>query len=140
MAIRYTRDTAEIPVDAALALLRTTAWAATMPRDDLVRAMQHSVCVGAFDGPTLVGFGRAITDYVTFVYWTDIVVADTRRGAGIGKGLVRTLLDHPSLQVSRRTALLTRDAQGLYAQFGFTAGAGASTYMEIKVPTPASAE
>lgn len=133
MPIRYSTDAADIPVDAALALLHTTPWASTMPRDDLVRAMEHSVCVAAFDGATLVGFGRAITDFVTFVYWTDIVVAASRRGAGIGKGLVRTLLAHPALQVSRRTALLTRDAQGLYAQFGFTEGAGHSTYMEIKV-------
>jgi GNAT superfamily N-acetyltransferase len=133
MSIRYSTNAAEIPVDAALALLHTTAWAATMPRNDLVRAMEHSVCVAAFDGPELVGFGRAITDHVTFVYWTDIVVDATRRGAGIGKGLVRTLLAHPALQVSRRTALLTRDAQGLYAQYGFAEGAGQSTYMEIKV-------
>jgi ribosomal protein S18 acetylase RimI-like enzyme len=136
MAIRYTTTTTEIPVDAALALLHTTAWAATMPRADLVQAMAHSVCVGALDGDTLVGFGRAITDHVTFVYWTDIVVDASRRGAGIGKGLVRTLLAHPALQVSRRTALLTRDAQGLYAPFGFTEGAGTSTYMEIKHAAP----
>jgi ribosomal protein S18 acetylase RimI-like enzyme len=130
MAITYTTDHDRIPVDQALALLHTTDWASTMPRDHLVRAMQHSVCVGALDGDTLVGFGRAITDHVTFVYWTDIVVDASRRGAGIGKGLVATLLAHPALAVSRRTALLTRDAQGLYAQYGFTEGAGASTYME----------
>lgn len=132
MTITYTTDHARIPPGQALALLHTTAWAATMPREALERAMQHSVCVGAFDGETLVGFGRAITDHVTFVYWTDIVVDAARRGAGIGKGLVQALLAHPALQVSRRTALLTRDAQGLYAQFGFVEGAGESTYMERK--------
>ena len=132
MAIRYVISRDEIPVDQALALLHTTAWAGAMPRADLVRAMQHSVCVGAFDGDTLVGFGRAITDHVTFVYWTDIVVDATRRGDGIGKGLVRTLLAHPELQVSRRTALLTRDAQGLYAQYGFKEGAGERSDMEKK--------
>jgi len=132
MPIRYTTDRSEIPVAPVLALLHTTAWASTMPRADLERAMQHSVCVGAFDGDRLVGFGRAITDHVTFVYWTDIVVDAARRGAGIGKGLVATLLAHPALQVSRRTALLTRDAQGLYAQYGFREGAVGNTYMERK--------
>jgi predicted N-acetyltransferase YhbS len=41
------------------------------------------------------------------------------RGAGIGKALVRAMLEHPDLQGLQVILLRTRDAGSLYAQFGF---------------------
>jgi hypothetical protein len=40
------------------------------------------------------------------------------------------MLDHPELQGFRRLALVTRDAEQLYARAGFTPGSGAVVYME----------
>jgi hypothetical protein len=43
-------------------------------------------------------------------------------------------MQHPALQGLRRWILLTRDAHGLYKQFGFTPLASADRYMELHRP------
>jgi GNAT superfamily N-acetyltransferase len=66
-----------------------------------------------------VAFGRVITDGAVFGYLADVFVLPTHRGRGISKGLVRAVLGHPDLQTLQVFLLRTRDAHGLYAQFGF---------------------
>ena len=123
-------DRSRIDQNAALALLRTTFWAAGMDPAVLARAIANSVCFGAYDGELLVGFGRAVTDLSTYAYWTDVVIADSYRGKGLGRWLSECMLTHPDLQRLRRVALLTRDAEALYAGIGFTVGPGPLIYME----------
>jgi len=41
---------------------------------------------------------------------------------------------HPDLQGFRRLHLATRDAHGLYGQFGFTPLTGVDRWMEIRGP------
>jgi len=125
-----TTDRRRIDVDAALALLRRTFWAQDLTRDVLARAMDNSVCFALFDGPGLIGFGRVISDLATYAYWTDVVIAPTHRGRGLGQWLSRCMLAHPELQGLRRVALLTRDAADLYTRIGFSQGAGSLIYME----------
>lgn len=121
---------------AVLALLRTTDWAGSLTPEVLARAIDNSVCFAVFDGPTLIAFGRAVTDLATYAYWTDVVVAQAYRGQGIGRWLADTMLAHPELQGLRRVSLLTRDAAPLYARLGFTPGAGSLTYMEHRARGP----
>lgn len=129
-AVRVVTDAATIPLDAALSLLHTTDWAATMSRESLARAMQHSLCFAVLDGSALVGFARVVTDRATFAYLTDVVIAEHRRGEGLARLLMNHILPHPDLQGLRRFALLTGSATGLYEQFDFAIGAGPLTYME----------
>jgi GNAT superfamily N-acetyltransferase len=125
-------DRSRIDPDAVLALLHTTFWARGMRRDVLVRAIANSVSFAVFDHTTLVGFGRAVTDLATYAYWTDVVIAPSHRGRGLGRWLSECMLAHPDLQGLRRVALLTREAAGLYARIGFTAGPGELVYMELR--------
>jgi GNAT superfamily N-acetyltransferase len=127
---RITTDRAQLDPDVLLALLRTTFWARDMEREVLVRAIQNSVGFGLFDGATVVGFGRAVTDLATYAYWTDVVVAPSHRGRGLGRWLSECMLAHPELQGLRRVALLTRDAADLYQSVGFVEGPGSLLYME----------
>jgi len=46
-------------------------------------------------------------------------VAADQRGKGIGKALVRPILDHPAVRDAKKIMLGTRDAMTLYEQFGF---------------------
>jgi hypothetical protein len=80
-------DRSRIDQNSALALLRTTFWAAGMDLAVLSRAIANSVCFG--------------------VYHREVL-----------------------LQGLRRVALLTRDAEALYAGIGFTGGPGSLNYME----------
>jgi GNAT superfamily N-acetyltransferase len=132
-------DVARLPRDDAYALLRTTKWAAAMPRELFERAVDGAVCFGVYDAADrdrLVGFSRVITDLATFAYWSDVVVSSETRGRGVGKFLVESMLAHPQLTGFRRTALLTEDAQGLYAQYGFSEDTGYNTYMERRGTLP----
>lgn len=127
-------DRARIDADAALALLRTTHWGAEMSRETLIRAIRNSICFGVYQGPALVGLGRVVTDLATYGYWTDVVIAPSHRGQGLGRWLSDCMLAHPELQDLRRVALLTRDAAHLYAHIGFSEGPGPLIYMERKPP------
>jgi GNAT superfamily N-acetyltransferase len=94
-------------------------WAKGIPRELVERSIANSLCFGAFDGEAQVGFARVITDYATFGYLADVFVVESHRGRGIAKELMRAVMEHPELRVLRRWHLVTRDAHGLYAQFGF---------------------
>ncbi len=48
--------------------------------------------------------------------------------------MIETLLSHPDLQGLRRMLLVTRDAHGLYAQFGFKPLAAPDRFMERHDP------
>ena len=133
--LRLTTNREEIAIDDVLRLLHTTYWAAAVTREQLVIAMENSICFAVFRGEKLVGFTRIITDLATYAYVTDVVVDADERGAGIGKWMIQAFLHHPQLGGVRRFSLLTRDAQSLYEPFGFSTELGTLTYMEKKTAT-----
>ncbi len=53
------------------------------------------------------------------------------RRRGLSKWLVETVVSHPDLQGLRRMILVTRDAHGLYAQYGFKIVDNPERYMEL---------
>ena len=69
----------------------------------------------------------------------------SHRGRRVGKLIMAAIKAHPELQGLRRWTLFTRDAHGLYRQFGFTPGRYPDRLMEIlgnpygPAPTPAPA-
>jgi len=127
-------DPARIDVEAAHAYLSTSYWAQDIPLATLRKAIKNSLCVAAFADGKQVGFARAVTDRATFAYLADVYVLDAHRGRGLSKQLVGALVEHPELQGLRRLMLVTRDAQGLYEKFGFTALAHPERVMELHRP------
>jgi len=61
-----------------------------------------------------------ITDYATFAWIADVFVLEPFRGKGLSKWLMETILSQSELQGLRRWVLATKDAHGLYRQFGFS--------------------
>lgn len=98
-------------------------WAPGIPREVVERSIRHSLCFAIVESATgaLAGFARVTTDRGTFAYLADVFVLPAHRGRGLSKWLMQTILAHPELQGLRRWMLATRDAHGLYAEFGFTA-------------------
>jgi ribosomal protein S18 acetylase RimI-like enzyme len=131
--ISTSRDRLDLPT--ALRLLQATHWGGALTQALLERAVAHSVCFGVYQGTTLIGFGRVITDLATFGYLTDVVVAPEHRGRGLGRWLTDCMVRHPQLQGFRRLALLTRDAEALYARAGFSPDTGSLVYMERRDAT-----
>ena len=111
--------------------LAESYWAAGIPRDVVERSIRHSLCFGIYHQGAQVGFARVITDHATFAYLADVFVLPAHRGRGLSKWMMECVLSHPELQGLRRFLLATRDAHGLYAQFGFTPPRRPAIWMEL---------
>lgn len=107
-------------------------WAQDVTREILDRSLDNSLCFGVYLGGRQIGFARVVTDYATFAWLADVFVVEEQRGRGCGKKLVAAVLAHPRLQGLRRFQLGTRDAHGLYSQFGFKPLAFPERFMEIR--------
>ena len=110
-------------------------WARQIPFETFARSAENSLCFGIYDAEGgQVGFARVISDFATFAYIADVFVLDAHRGRGLGKLLMESIMQHPQLQGLRRWVLTTRDAHGLYAQFGFQSPQFPERFMEILHP------
>jgi GNAT superfamily N-acetyltransferase len=110
-------------------------WAKGISRETVARSIEHALCFGVYDGSgAQVGFARVVSDFATVAYLGDVFVVETHRGRGLSKFMMESIMQHPALQGLRRWILLTRDAHGLYKQFGFTPLASADRYMELHRP------
>src|SRR5262245_29470230 len=124
-------DPARLDIDAIVDMLARAYWAKARTREMISRSMQHSLAFGLYDGPRQIGLARVISDYTTFAYLCDVFVHEDYRGHSLGKWLMETIHNHPDLQGLRRWLLATRDAHGLYQQYGWTPLAKPESWMEI---------
>ncbi|RPH55397.1 MAG: N-acetyltransferase [Chloroflexi bacterium] len=113
-------DPARLDLDAITDMLSRAYWAQGRTRGVIARYVQHSLVFGLYDGARQIGLARVVSDYTTFAWLCDVFIHEEYRGRGIGKWLMETILAHPDLQGLRRFLLATRDAHGLYSQYGFT--------------------
>lgn len=126
-------DPRRIDARAAHAYLSRSYWAEHIPFETVERSIRHSMPFGVYEpGGAMVGFARIITDRATFAYIGDVYILEPHRRQGLSKALMRCMLSHPDLQGLRRWMLMTRDAQGLYRQFGFENPATPQNVMEIR--------
>lgn len=123
-------DPSRLDVDAICDFLSRAYWADQRPRNLIERSIEHSLNFGVYDGERQVGFARVVTDQTIFAYLCDVFVHEDYRGHSLGKWMMECIMAHPDLQGLRRWCLLTRDAHGLYKQFGFTEIADPSRWME----------
>jgi GNAT superfamily N-acetyltransferase len=101
-------------------LANESYWAKDLPFQIFQSSIENSLCFGIYQKTAQVGFGRVISDYATFAFLADVFIDDKYRGQGLGKWLVESILAYPELQGLRRWMLFTRDAHGLYEQYGFS--------------------
>ena len=113
-------DPARVDLDAVHRYLAEESyWAKGRPRQTQERLIrQASRVVGLYLDGRQVGFARAVTDGVAFVYLADVYVLAEHRGQGLGVELVREMVENgPYAQLT--WLLHTRDAHELYRRFGF---------------------
>jgi RimJ/RimL family protein N-acetyltransferase/GNAT superfamily N-acetyltransferase len=122
-------DPARIDVDAAVAFLTTSVyWATWRTAEDIKQQIASAWrLAGAYDAAgAMVGFARASGDGSS-AYLADVYVLPGHRGAGLGKALLRLMIEEGP-GAGHRWMLHTSDAHGLYRQFGFVAAD--SRYLE----------
>src|SRR5687767_14305689 len=126
--MEWRRDGYEISTDPAridLPLLHshlaTAYWSEGVPFEIVRRSVENSIVFGAYlaNGGEQVAFARVVTDYATFGWIADVYVFPDHRGRGVSKLLMECIVSHPDLEGIRRLLLATKDAHGLYEQFGF---------------------
>lgn len=107
-------------------LSKESYWAKNIPFETVKKSVENSLCFGLYHhdkkrmpAAEQVGFARLITDKTTFAYLADVFILEAHRGKGLSKFLMAAIHAHPELQSLRRWMLGTRDAHGLYAQFGW---------------------
>jgi ribosomal protein S18 acetylase RimI-like enzyme len=127
-------DKSQLQMDEICAYLSRSYWAKGRGRNVVERAIQNSLCFGLFHEGRQIGLVRIITDYATFAYLCDVYVLEEFQGKGLGKWLMSVVMSHPELQGLRRWSLVTRDAHGLYRQFGFNELQSPERWMEIFNP------
>ncbi|GAB2569984.1 GNAT family N-acetyltransferase [Spirosoma areae] len=116
-------------------LSQESYWSRNIPVDIVQRAIENSVCFGVYQAEDQIGFARVITDYATFGYLADVFILPEHRGQGLSKQLMAFIMSYPPLQGLRRIMLVTQDAHGLYAQFGFKPIETPENTMSIKAFT-----
>lgn len=121
---------AKLDLEVIHGYLSRSYWTPGIPKETVRQSIEHSLCFGLYEKDTQIGFARVITDKTSFAYLADVFVLETRQGHGLGKWLIHCIINHPDLQGLRRWLLATRDAHGLYAQYGFTPLAKPDTIME----------
>ncbi|MEP7256073.1 MAG: GNAT family N-acetyltransferase [Ferruginibacter sp.] len=100
-------------------LSKESYWAKNIPIKIVKKSINGSCCFGLYKNKNQIGFARVVTDHATFGYIADVFILDEYRGNGLSKWLMEMIMTHPDLQGLRRWMLATKDAHGLYVQFGF---------------------
>ncbi len=123
-------DPARLDLEAITDMLSRAYWAEGRTRETIERYLQYSLTFGLYDGSRQIGLARVVSDYTTFAWLCDVFIHEDYRGRGLGKWLMQTIHSHPDLQGLRRWLLATRDAHGLYAQYGWRPLANPERWME----------
>lgn len=111
-------------------LCKESYWAKGRTFQEVTASVEHSLSFGGYINGSQVSFARVITDYTTFAYLADVFVIEKYRGKGVSKKMMEYIFNDPSLQNVKRWMLGTKDAHGLYRQFGFQVPQHPDRWME----------
>lgn len=106
-------------------------WSLKIPKEIVIRSIEHSLCFGVYNDTEQVGFARVISDYSTIAYLGDVFILESHRGKGLSKLLMNAVMNHVKLQGLRRWILLTGDAHGLYKKIGWKELADSTIWLEL---------
>jgi GNAT superfamily N-acetyltransferase len=104
--------------------LTESYWSPGITRAAVEQATGHSMPFGVYQRvgsgrPCLIGFARVLTDFIRVAHLYDVFILDAHRGRGLSKRLIAAIIEHPQLRDVTVWNLGTRDAHGLYEQFGW---------------------
>lgn len=119
MSVHISTDKAQLDIAFIHGFLTRSYWSESISEETVRKSIDHSMCFGVFEAGQQIGFARVITDYCTFAYLADVFIDTNQSGKGYGKALMRYIRAHADLQSIKKWHLVTKDAQGLYQQFGF---------------------
>jgi GNAT superfamily N-acetyltransferase len=132
--VRYSFDS-PTPAEFA-ALYAETGWG-EWPADTFERALVGSwvVCAARDDDGALVGMGRLISDGALHAFVTEMIVAETARGGGVGAEILRQLVAEAHRRGVRDVQLFAaRGRVGFYERNGFVRRPPEGPGMDLAAP------
>ena len=120
-----------LQIDVIHNFLQSSYWANNRSIEKTLKAIENSICFGVYHQQKQIGFARVVSDFAVIAYIADVFILEEYRGKGLSKWLMQTMLSHPDLQDLRRWILATKDAHGLYQQFGFHGFIFPERWMEL---------
>jgi len=118
--IEISTDKSKLDIEVIHAFLTESYWAKGRTIDQVQKSIDNSLCFGIYLNNVQIGFARSVTDFTIYVYLMDVFIVPEVRGKGYSKKLMKAILEEPRLQGCSDWTLKTKDAHGLYEQFGFT--------------------
>ena len=115
---KVTDDQTFLDIEFITRSLHTTYWAGDRPDEIITRSFAVSTVLSLFKGDRQIGFVRLVGDGYTFCWICDVFIDPSARGKGLGKFLMQCVSEHPMTRVKLKL-LITKDAHGLYEQYGF---------------------
>jgi N-acetylglutamate synthase-like GNAT family acetyltransferase len=113
-------DKKDLAPEQLLKLFQQAPWAKGRTLDDAREMLRHTdVALCAWDGDQLVGFARALTDFVYRATIWDVIVDKAYQKQGIGTEIVQRILHHPRLKKVELFWLCTR-RPSFYEKLGFS--------------------
>jgi GNAT superfamily N-acetyltransferase len=128
--LSITKDKARLDRQAIQEMLKETYWGKTRSIAEIEATIVNSRCYGLFLDNRQIGFARVLSDTVVFAYLMDVLVHKDFQGKGYAKVLLDHIFSDPEYANLHRWNLVTRDAHGLYKQYGFSTPASPEVYME----------
>ncbi|KJD36940.1 GNAT family acetyltransferase [Tamlana sedimentorum] len=113
-------DKNKLDVSVIHQFLSQTYWAKGRTVAQVQTTINSCLCFGVYLNNEQIGFARVATDYAVFAYIMDVFILPEYRGKGYSKKLMEAVTTHKTLQECKVWMLKTKDAHGLYKQFGFT--------------------
>lgn len=114
-------------------LYQSEWWTTGRDLADVQRMVENSdVIIGLCKQETkeLIGFTRVLTDYVYKALILDVMVKESYRGKNLGRIIMDTVLEHPSLIGVKHFELYCRpEMLSFYKKWGFTEGIGELHFM-----------
>ena len=112
-------DKSRLNIAVIHAYLTQSYWAANRSIETVQKSIDHSVCFGVYLDDQQIGFARVVSDHTIFAYIMDVFILEEYRGNGYSKQLMHAITTHEDTRNCENWFLRTKDAQGLYTQFGF---------------------
>jgi len=115
------------------ALFQREWWTTGRELDDVKRMLEHTDVIVALCEPRtkkLVAFARVLTDRVYKALILDVIVDAAYRGRELGRSLMETILQHPTLSSVRHFELYCLpELMPFYRKWGFTDALGTLCFM-----------
>lgn len=112
--------------------VKNTYWGGYRTLELTTTTIKSCLCFGLYtQEDEQIGFARVLTDKVVFAYLMDVLIFEPFKGKGLGKMLVKYILEHPDIKNVFTVALKTKDAHGLYAPLGFSKVGNSDMWMAM---------